>query len=80
MLVTNIINSDLLVRTSINNIYDKKVHLTANCKFFPEFDIKGILIGFIKDPHPILNIKLFKTNKIFKVDAMMNGLDLKLIE
>lgn len=80
MLVKNIINSDLLVKTSINNIYNKKVHLTANCKFFPEFDIKGILISFIKEPNPILNIKLYKTNKIFKVDAMMSGLDLKLID
>lgn len=81
MLVKNILNTSLFDKTSSYNIYNKKVHLTASCTFFPEFDLTGTIIGFIREPNPIIKVKLFnKNNKIFKVDALMNGLDLEMIK
>lgn len=80
MLVKTLINTELLDKHSKNNLFGKKVHLTANCSFFPEFDLTGVLDSIKKINFSyILYINLSK-NKLFKVDALMNKLDLEIID
>jgi hypothetical protein len=80
MLVKNLINTELFDKRSKNNLFGKKVHLTANCSFFPDFDLTGILISLKKINFSyIIYINLSK-NKPFKVDALMNGLDIEIID
>lgn len=80
MLVKTLINTELLDKHSKNNLFGKKVHLTANCSFFPDFDLNGILDSIKKINYSyILYINLSK-NKLFKVDALMNKLDLEIID
>lgn len=80
MLVKNLINTELLNKHSKNNLFGKKVHLTANCSFFPDFDLTGVFTSIKKINFSyIIYIKL-SNNKLFKVDALMNGLDIEIID
>lgn len=80
MLVKNLLNTELLDKCCRNNLFGKKVHLTANCTFFPDFNLTGILMSLKKINFSyILYINLSK-NKSFKVDALMNGLDIEIID
>lgn len=79
MLFKNIINSSILDKTCPDNIFNRKVRLTADCDFFPNFIITGTFIDFTRGRNNIIKIRLDKNNKLFKVDAMMNNLDIEII-
>jgi hypothetical protein len=80
MLVKNLINTELLDKRSKNNLFGKKVHLTAKCRFFPEFDLTGILKSLKKINFSYIIYINLSNNKPFKVDALMDGLEIEIID
>lgn len=79
MLFKNIINSHLLDKNCPGNIFNRKVRLTSDCDFFPNFIIVGTFVDFIRGKNSVIKIRLEKNNRLFKVDAMMNNLDIEII-
>lgn len=65
----------------IKMLIGKKVHMTSDCEFFPNFNIKGkVLSYYIKGNELIFKIKTIPMKKTIDIGSNMKNLKFEIIK
>lgn len=66
--------------TLIKMLNGKKVHMTSDCEFFPNFDIKGKIISYtMRNNELVFKIITTNKNKVIDVGSNMKNLSFEII-